>query len=161
MFNFHIAKWNSFKITSEGEIKEKLWSCTFVYKSVYIAPLVFLAFLIDPILDTWWVWIAWIGKPIDFILLYVVESFCISIFALFNHSLWRNGRKQNYKIALPAREILVKLLEHGNLCSTLYTWLDSILGVKFSVRLEAKYQRCIDTCSVIIWLLLMLWLMLL
>lgn len=160
MFHFHIAKLNSFKMTSEGEMKEKLWSCTFWYESDYVAPLVLLVFLIDPILDTWWVWIPWIGKPIGFILLYA-WVFCISIFALFNHSTWRNRRKQNYKIALPARAILVKLLEHSNLCSTLYTWLDSILGVKFSVRLEAKYQRCIDTCSIIIWLLLTLWLMLL
>lgn len=83
--------------------------------------------------------------------------FCISISGFFNHSIWKEiiGRqKQNCRIALPTRAILVNLLEHSNLCSTLYTWLDSILGVKFSVLIEAKCQRCTDTCSVIIWLLL-------
>lgn len=107
----------------------------------------FFFFLIDPILDNWWE-----ANRLYFTSCWV---FCISISGFFNHSIWKEiiGRqKQNYRISLPTRAILVNLLEHGNLCSTLYTWLDSILGVKFSVLIEAKCQRCTDTCSVIIWL---------
>ncbi len=64
-------------MTSEGEMKEKLWSCTFWYESDYVALLVFLFFLIDPVLDTWMDGMDWEANRLYFTLRCWV--FCISI----------------------------------------------------------------------------------